>query len=94
MTNTLHTTPKAAPAVVRGGTSTLGLLGLLFVGLKLGGVIGWSWWLVLLPFYAGIAIALVVMFVGLVVLGVVSMLDNQESKKRQARNANLRAGRW
>ena len=27
----------------------LGLLTLLFVGLKLGGVISWSWWLVLSP---------------------------------------------
>jgi hypothetical protein len=31
--------------------SFLGLLALLFIGLKLGGVIAWSWWLVLLPVY-------------------------------------------
>jgi hypothetical protein len=42
----------------------LGLLGLLFIGLKLAGVIAWSWWLVLLPFYAGIAL-----FLGLLILG-------------------------
>lgn len=35
------------------------LLGLLFVGLKLGGLIAWSWWLVLLPFYLVPAIAFV-----------------------------------
>ena len=35
-----------------------GLLGLLFIGLKLGGVINWSWWLVLLPLYGGLAIGL------------------------------------
>ena len=29
----------------------LGLLGLLFIGLKLGGLIDWSWFLVLLPIY-------------------------------------------
>ena len=28
-------------------------LGLLFVGLKLGGVIEWSWWFVLAPFWVG-----------------------------------------
>lgn len=33
----------------------LGLLGLIFITLKLCGVIAWSWWLVLLPFYFGIA---------------------------------------
>ena len=30
----------------------LGLLGLLFIGLKLAGAITWSWWFVLLPLYA------------------------------------------
>lgn len=32
------------------------LLGLLFVGLKLGGVIAWSWFFVLLPFLLWIGI--------------------------------------
>jgi fatty acid desaturase len=32
------------------------LLGPLFVGLKLCGVIDWSWWYVLLPFYLPILI--------------------------------------
>ena len=33
-----------------------GLLGILFVALKLLGYIAWSWWWVLLPFYGGLAI--------------------------------------
>ena len=33
----------------------IGLLGVLFVALKLLGYITWSWWLVLLPFYGGLA---------------------------------------
>ena len=36
-----------------------GALGLLFIGLKLTNYIDWSWWLVLLPFYLGIAILLI-----------------------------------
>ena len=36
----------------------LSLLALLFIGLKLGGVIAWSWWLVMLPLYGGFIIAL------------------------------------
>lgn len=32
------------------------LLGILFIGLKLAGVITWSWVLVLLPFFAGFII--------------------------------------
>ena len=33
------------------GVGFMGLLGLVFIVLKLVGVIGWSWWLVLLPLY-------------------------------------------
>jgi hypothetical protein len=33
----------------------LGLLTLLFIGLKLGGVISWSWWLVLAPLWMPVA---------------------------------------
>ena len=33
------------------GIGLWNLMGLMFIGLKLGGVIAWSWWLVLLPFY-------------------------------------------
>lgn len=35
------------------------LLGLLFIGLKLTGYIAWSWWLVLLPLYGGLALVAV-----------------------------------
>ena len=35
----------------------LGLLGLVFITLKLCDVIAWSWWLVLLPIYGGAALA-------------------------------------
>jgi len=36
----------------------LPLLAILFIGLKLAEVIAWSWWLVLLPLYGGLAIGL------------------------------------
>jgi hypothetical protein len=35
------------------GPSAITLLGVLFVCLKLGGAIDWSWWLVTLPFWWG-----------------------------------------
>lgn len=35
-----------------GGVGVLGLLGVLFVGLKLTGFIDWSWWWVTAPFWA------------------------------------------
>ena len=35
------------------------LLGLLFIALKLCHVITWSWWIVLLPFYGGLIICII-----------------------------------
>jgi len=39
-----------------GGVSVIGLLGVVFVTLKLCGVIDWSWWWVTAPFWGGFAI--------------------------------------
>ncbi len=38
------------------GVGVAGLLGVAFVVLKLCKVIDWSWWLVTLPFWAGLAV--------------------------------------
>ena len=43
-------------------------LGVVFVTLKLCGVIGWSWWFVTLPFWGGVAIAMLIVLVGLCVV--------------------------
>lgn len=37
--------------IVKSGVSFAGLLGIVFIVLKLCHVIDWSWWLVLLPLY-------------------------------------------
>ena len=42
------------------GVSALGLLGVLFVALKLTDVIDWSWWWVTLPFWGGAAMLLAI----------------------------------
>jgi len=39
-----------------GGIGFLSALGLLFIGLKLAGVIHWSWWYVTLPLWGGLAL--------------------------------------
>ena len=44
-----------------GGIGFLGALTLLFIGLKLGGVISWSWWWVLSPLWLPITIVLAIM---------------------------------
>ena len=38
----------------------VGMLGILFVGLKLTHYIDWSWWWVTLPFWGGIAVVICV----------------------------------
>lgn len=58
-----------------GGIGILGLLGVLFVGLKLGGIITWSWWYVTLPFWGGIALVLsilAIVFIGALIVAAVN----------------------
>lgn len=54
-----------------GGIGLFGLLGVLFVGLKLTGYIDWSWWYVTLPFWGGIALGLAI--VAVVALGAIAV---------------------
>lgn len=58
-----------------GGIGVLGLLGVVFVTLKLCGVINWSWWWVTLPFWGGAAIVLTIAFVCFIVAGIIKLLE-------------------
>lgn len=53
--------------VMSGGVSFCGLLTIVFVVLKLLGIIGWSWWLVLLPEIISFGIAVLIIIVILIV---------------------------
>lgn len=46
----------AANHTSRGGVGFFTLLGLLFIGLKLGGLIDWAWWVVLAPIWGQLAL--------------------------------------
>jgi len=48
-----------------GGISLLGLLGVLFIGLKLTGNIDWPWWQVLAPIWGGFLLG-VTIIVGII----------------------------
>lgn len=55
--------------VIYKGPSILGLLGVVFVVLKLVGIINWSWWWVTLPFWGPLAIVLILLnIVGIIVV--------------------------
>lgn len=53
------------------GVGFLSLLALLFIGLKLVGIIAWSWWWVLSPLWGGAL--LVLLLIGFLVLLAVVM---------------------
>lgn len=56
-----------------GGTGFCSLLTILFIGLKLGGVIAWSWWWVLAPLWIPLALLLFVLAIG----GAVAVLTSK-----------------
>lgn len=45
-----------------GGIGSVGLLTILFIGLKLGNVINWSWWWVLSPIWITTLIVILIVF--------------------------------
>lgn len=60
-----------------GGVGVVGLLGVLFIALKLTGVIDWSWWWVTIPFWGGLALILA----GAAVAGIVAIIVALFSRK-------------
>lgn len=53
-----------------GGISFSGMLFLVFLVLKLTGIITWSWWWVTAPLWGGLAIGLTIVLVGLLIVGI------------------------
>jgi len=49
--------------------SFMGVLGLIFITLKLLGVITWSWWLVLMPLYGGLVLVFILALISAIVSG-------------------------
>lgn len=49
------------------GIGVIGLLGVAFVILKLIGKIAWSWWLVTLPFWGGLALLLLIVLIVVII---------------------------
>lgn len=55
------------------GIGVCGVLGIVFVTLKLVGVVHWSWWYVTMPFWGGFAIFLVIALMLLLVWAFVAL---------------------
>ena len=67
------TNAQAQQVCRSGGTGFCSLLTILFIGLKLGGVIAWSWWWVLAPLWIPLALLLFVLAIG----GAVAVLTSK-----------------
>lgn len=51
-----------------GGIGFFGLLGIVFIVLKLTGYINWSWWIVLSPIWGSVLVGLLIFLVVLFVI--------------------------
>ncbi|KKN89645.1 hypothetical protein LCGC14_0234910 [marine sediment metagenome] len=52
------------------------VLTILFIILKLCGVIGWSWWWVVSPLWLPVAAVLAIALIGLVIVGIVALITD------------------
>lgn len=59
------------------GIGFLGLLGIVFIVLKLCGVINWSWWLVTLPLWGGLVLAVGIFLLALLFTIVVAIVSKK-----------------
>lgn len=50
-----------------GGIGFFGALGILFIALKLCGVVDWEWWIVLAPIWGSILAAILILIIGFIV---------------------------
>lgn len=66
---------------VRCSFPTLSALGILFVALKLCGVINWSWWWILIPFYGPLVAALVILAVFFSTVGIATLVKKNSEQK-------------
>lgn len=74
-----------------GGIGVVGLLGVVFVTLKLCGVIDWSWLWVLAPFWVGLAVMVAIVLVVLVIAFLREWaLDRRLARRREASRNNPR----
>ena len=67
-----------------GGLGLGGVLGVVFIVLKLVGVIDWSWWWVLSPFWISFGLTVLILLVAVVIVAIREVIKNKRrSKKHQ-----------
>lgn len=64
-----------------GGIGFLGLLAILFITLKLCGVISWSWWWVTAPLWGGFALFVAIFIVAAILAVVLSAFSSKRTRR-------------
>ena len=70
---------ETVKATASGGIGFNGLLGLLFIGLKLGGVIDWSWWWVTVPLWGPVALILLIVILLCATASIITLFKSGRS---------------
>lgn len=73
-----------------GGVGVAGLLGVLFIGLKLGHVIDWPWLWVLSPFWIPLGFVLVLLLIAGVLIGLAKLIGGKPKVSLNGKKANVR----
>ena len=63
-----------------GGCSIVGVLTVVFIALKVTGLIDWSWWWVLSPLWIYTLLLLSILFIAAVVIAVIEVLKDEKKK--------------
>lgn len=64
-----------------GGLGLGGVLTVIFIVLKLCGLINWSWWWVLSPIWISIGLAVVIIFVAFIVSTIICWIEARRWRK-------------
>ena len=72
-----------------GGITFCGMLTIVFIVLRLVGVIDWAWWLVLIPIWAPTALALLVLLGFWITHKVALAKWNRERKRNRKKRSGL-----
>ena len=71
----MSNTNKQVITIKLKGMGFISMLGILFIGLKLMGYIGWSWWWVLSPIWLPIALVGLIIFIFIIIAILVAIFD-------------------
>ena len=71
--------------VSSGNAGFCGLLTIVFITLKLCGVIAWSWWWVFAPLWMPLALVLGILLIGLIIAGVAVLVASGIDKMTNRR---------